>query len=189
MVKNSTSIDEINSRVINCKLCSLSLTRKNAVPGMGYKNSKIFIVGEGPGKNEDERGIPFVGSAGKILNEALYQSGIQRKDVYITNIVKCRPPNNRVPFISEINTCTTEYLQQEFKIISPSVICILGATALKTLLNLKNITSYRGRLIVRNSFNYFITYHPAAIIYNNKLKEIFFNDIKKLSYMMRTENI
>jgi DNA polymerase len=169
-------------------LCGLSTTRKNAVPGSGSITKKIILIGEAPGKNEDERGFPFVGSAGKILDQALNGARIERKEIYISNVVKCRPPNNRVPTDEEIGVCTSKYLNKEIDIISPKIICILGATALKSILGLKYMTSYRGRIVNRPPLKYFITYHPAATIYNTKLKQIFFEDIQKLAKIVNAQD-
>ncbi len=135
-VPQNESLESIKNKVIHCILCNLSVTRKNAVPGSGSLSKKLILIGEAPGKNEDETGIPFVGGAGKILDQALVNAGIARKDTYITNVVKCRPPNNRIPNEEEIRICTDHYLKKEIRIISPKVICILGATALKSLLGL-----------------------------------------------------
>jgi uracil-DNA glycosylase len=182
------SLESIKKEVIQCVLCGLSITRKNAVPGSGSINRKIILIGEAPGKNEDETGSPFVGSAGKILDQALIDARIERKEIYITNVVKCRPPNNRVPTDEEIRICTSEYLKKEIDIISPKIICILGATALKSLLGLKSMTPYRGKIVKRPPLKYFITYHPAATIYNNKLKQIFFEDIQKLAKIVNAQD-
>jgi len=182
------TLELIKNYVINCVLCDLSITRKNAVPGTGGKDSKIILIGEAPGKNEDETGYPFVGNAGKILDQAIIEAQLERKEIYITNVVKCRPPNNRVPTDEEIRICTSNYLQKEIDIISPKIICILGATALKSLLGLKNITQYRGQIVNRTPFRYFITYHPAATIYNNKLKQIFFEDIQRLAKIVNAQD-
>lgn len=175
--------------MINCVLCDLARNRTKAVPGYGNLEADVIFVGEAPGKNEDEQGIPFVGSAGKILDKALNEAGFERNDVFITNVVKCRPPQNRVPLEIEINTCTSEYLKKELSIISPKIVCILGATALKSLLGLEHMSSYRGKIVSRPPLRYFVTYHPAATIYNNKLKEAFFSDIKKLFNLINGENM
>jgi DNA polymerase len=167
----------------------LSKFRINAVPGNGNFNAKVAFVGEAPGKNEDEKGVPFVGSAGKVLDKALEEAGFSREEVYITNVVKCRPPNNRVPNELEIDTCTSAYLKVELRTISPQIICILGATALKSLLGLEHMTSYRGKTISRPPLRYFVTYHPAATIYNNKLKQTFYSDIQKLFNLVKGENM
>jgi uracil-DNA glycosylase len=182
------SLESIKKEVIQCVLCGLSITRKNAVPGSGSINRKIILIGEAPGKNEDETGSPFVGSAGKILDQALIDARIERKEIYITNVVKCRPPNNRVPTDEEIRICTNQYLKKEIDIVSPKIICILGATALKSLLGLKSMTPYRGKIVKRPPLKYFITYHPAATIYNNKLKQIFFEDIQKLAKIVNAQD-
>jgi len=181
-------LESIKNGVIRCVLCGLSITRKNAVPGSGNISRKIILIGEAPGKNEDETGSPFVGSAGKILDQALIAARLERNDIYITNVVKCRPPNNRVPTDEEIRICTSEYLKKEIDIISPKIICILGATALKSLLGLKYMTPYRGRIVNRPPLRYFITYHPAATIYNNKLKQIFFEDIQSLAKIVNAQD-
>ena len=165
----------------------MSKSRINAVPGTGNIDDKIILVGEAPGKNEDEKGVPFIGSAGKILDKALTESGLNREDVYITNIVKCRPPNNRVPTEIEIDICTNAYLKNEIKLISPKIICIMGATALKSLLGLKYLNKHRGKVLEVLSNKYFVTYHPAATIYNIKLKEVFFEDIKKLAQIVKED--
>jgi DNA polymerase len=182
------SLESIKNKVMHCILCDLSVTRKNAVPGSGSLSKKLILIGEAPGKNEDETGIPFVGGAGKILDQALVNAGIARKDTYITNVVKCRPPNNRIPNEEEIRICTDHYLKKEIRIISPKVICILGATALKSLLGLEYMTHHRGKIINRQPLKYFITYHPAATIYNNKLKQVFFDDIKVLAGIVNNED-
>jgi uracil-DNA glycosylase len=184
----SGSLELIKNKVINCVLCGLSTTRNYAVPGAGSITKKIILIGEAPGKNEDERGFPFVGSAGKILDQALIGARIERKEIYITNVVKCRPPNNRVPTDEEIGICTSEYLNKEIDIISPKIICILGSTALKSLLGIKYMTPYRGQIVNRPPLKYFITYHPAATIYNNKLKHIFFEDIQKLAKIVNAQD-
>jgi uracil-DNA glycosylase len=187
-VPQNESLESIKNKVIDCILCDLSVTRKNAVPGSGSLSKKLILIGEAPGKNEDETGIPFVGGAGKILDQALVNAGIARKDTFITNVVKCRPPNNRIPSEEEIKICTDHYLKKEIQIISPKVICILGATALKSLLGLEHMTHHRGKIINRPPLKYFITYHPAATIYNNKLKQVFFDDIKVLAGIVNKED-
>ena len=121
------------------------------------------------------------------MDQALFNAGIARKDTFITNVVKCRPPNNRIPTEEEIKICTDHYLKKEIRIISPKVICILGATALKSLLGLEHMTHHRGKIINRPPLKYFITYHPAATIYNNKLKQVFFDDIKVLAGIVNKE--
>ena len=173
------SLNVIKRNVKICKKCNLSNTRKNAVPGKGNKNAELVFVGEAPGRNEDLKGEPFVGSAGKKLDEALKNSGLSRNEVYITNIVKCRPPKNRIPNDNEKIMCS-DYLENEISIINPKIICLMGNTAYHSILQGKEISKNHGKLLYKKDRVYFITFHPAAIIYNQKLEEIFNDDIKKL---------
>jgi DNA polymerase len=184
LIDKTKLYNDVKINVINCQLCKLCNSRNNAVPGQGNLDAKILFVGEAPGKNEDKRGLPFIGFAGKLLEEALKKSGIGRGKVYITNVVKCRPPNNRIPDKNEINTCLS-YLKKEIQIISPTIVCILGATALQSLLNLKNMQLYHGKTITFDNIKYFITYHPAATIYNSDLKELFFKEINLVVNMIK----
>ncbi len=174
-----SSLDEVKNQVITCTKCDLCKTRKNSVPGNGNYNTKIIFVGEAPGRNEDNAGEPFVGAAGKKLSDALDYAGISRDNVYITNIVKCRPPNNRVPTEAEKNSCKN-YLESEISLINPKVICIMGNTAYQSILGGSNITKERGKFIKKNGKTYFLTVHPAALIYNQNLIETLKNDMKKL---------
>jgi DNA polymerase len=173
------SIDRIKAEVINCKLCNLCVNRRNAVPGEGNSNASIMFIGEAPGRNEDERGKPFVGSAGKILDETLEKVGIVRSRIFVTNIVKCRPPGNRVPTELERRVCKN-YLEREISIISPKIICILGRTAFESLLGGGSILGNRGKFIEKGNRLYFLTIHPAAIIYNNKLRSALEKDMLTL---------
>ena len=169
----------IRQEVIECTKCELSKTRIKSVPGKGNFKSEVIFVGEAPGKNEDLYGEPFIGIAGKRLSMALDEAGILREDIYITNIVKCRPPKNRVPSTTERNTCQ-EYLKQEISIIKPKIICILGNTAFNSLLGGSEIIKHRGRLVRKEKQLYFITIHPAATIYNQDLIKVLKSDIVKL---------
>ena len=180
----SDQIDTLRLKVISCVKCSLSKSRTNAVPGKGNPEAEIFFIGEAPGRNEDLKGEPFVGSAGKILSEALDYAGISRDDVFITNVVKCRPPENRLPLLEEKDACS-EHLSKELEIIKPKIICILGNTAYNSLLGGDSITKNRGKIIEKNGQKYFLTIHPAAAIYNPELKDVLKNDIKALADNLR----
>jgi DNA polymerase len=189
---SNDSLEKIASEVIGCPLCKLSRSRRNAVPGDGQLSSKIMFVGEAPGKNEDEQGKPFVGAAGMILNQALEKAGIKRAEVFITNVVKCRPPGNRVPENDERSICR-QYLDRQISLIEPKIICILGRTAYSSILGGKSITKNRGKIMERNGQKYFLTIHPAAAIYNKNLRSVLNNDlfllskeIKKMEYDKRT---
>jgi DNA polymerase len=177
---SNDSLEKIASEVIGCPLCKLSRTRKNAVPGEGQLASKIMFIGEAPGKNEDEQGKPFVGPAGRLLNQALEKAGIKRADIFITNVVKCRPPGNRVPENDECSACR-QYLDRQISLIMPKIICILGSTAYSSILGGKSITKNRGKVMERNGQKYFLTIHPAAAIYNKNLRSLLNNDLFKLS--------
>jgi len=177
-------LEIIKQNVIKCTKCELCKTRTNAVPGKGNFQSDVIFVGEAPGRNEDKNGEPFVGVAGKKLSIALEEAGISRDEVYITNIVKCRPPNNRVPNTSERNTCQ-EYLKEEISIIKPKIICILGNTAFNSILGGSEITKFRGKIVRKDNQLYFLTIHPAATIYNQKLIDVLKNDIVKLFDLIR----
>ena len=172
-------LEKIKQKVTECTKCELSITRNKSVPGKGNYKSDVIFVGEAPGKNEDMKGEPFIGIAGKKLSLALESVGITRDEVYITNIVKCRPPKNRVPTTTERDTCQN-YLKKEIDIIKPKIICVLGNTAFNSLLDGKEIMKFRGKIVRKNNQLYFLTIHPAATIYNQKLINVLKKDIKKL---------
>lgn len=179
-----SELEIIRQKVTECTKCELSKTRTNAVPGKGNFQSDVIFVGEAPGRNEDKNGEPFVGIAGQRLNLALDNAGVLRESIYITNVVKCRPPNNRVPTISERNTCQ-DYLQKEISIIKPKIICILGNTAFNSILGGSEITKYRGKIVKKDKQFYFLTVHPAATIYNQELITVLKEDIAKLFDLIR----
>ena len=172
-------LEKIKQKVTECTKCELSITRNKSVPGKGNYKSDVIFVGEAPGKNEDMKGEPFIGIAGKKLSLALESVGITRDEVYITNIVKCRPPKNRVPTTTERDTCQN-YLKKEIDIIKPKIICVLGNTAFNSLLDGKEIMKFRGKIVRKNNQLYFLTIHPAATIYNQKLIGVLKKDMKKL---------
>ncbi|KFM21181.1 uracil-DNA glycosylase protein [Marine Group I thaumarchaeote SCGC AAA799-B03] len=177
-------LEVIKQNVIKCTKCDLCKTRTNSVPGKGNFQSDVIFVGEAPGRNEDKNGEPFVGAAGKKLSAALEGAGISREEVYITNVVKCRPPNNRVPNTKERDTCK-KYLKEEISIIKPKIICVLGNTAFNSILGGSEITKFRGKLVRKDSQLYFLTIHPAATIYNQELISTLNEDIVKLFDLIR----
>ena len=174
------SLEKIAAEVRGCPLCKLARTRKNAVPGEGQLAAKIMFVGEAPGRSEDEKGRPFVGAAGRILDDMLKKAGIERSEVFITNVVKCRPPGNRVPEEDEAEACRP-YLDRQIALIRPRVICILGRTAYSSLLGGSSITANRGKIVEKAGQKYFLTIHPAAAIYNRSLLSVLEADLKKLA--------
>ena len=176
---SSKSLEQVRNQVISCTKCELCKTRNNSVPGKGNYNSEIIFIGEAPGRSEDKAGEPFVGAAGKKLSDALEYAGISRDSIYITNVVKCRPPSNRIPTQEEKESCK-KYLELEISLIKPKVICIMGNTAYQSILGGSNITKERGKFVREDGKIYFLTIHPAAVIYNQKLLDSLKNDIKKL---------
>ena len=184
--KHEDSLEKIAAEIRGCPLCKLSRTRKNAVPGEGQLAAKIMFIGEAPGRSEDEKGKPFVGAAGRILDELLKKAGIERSQVFITNTVKCRPPNNRMPDDDEVAACKP-YLDRQTALIKPKVICILGKTAYSSLLGGNSITANRGKMVERSGQKYFLTIHPAAAIYNKSLLSVLEADLKKLSIEIKKE--
>jgi uracil-DNA glycosylase family 4 len=184
--KHEDSLEKIAVDVRGCPLCKLARTRKNAVPGEGQISAKIMFIGEAPGRSEDEKGKPFVGAAGRILDSLLKKAGIERSQVFITNIVKCRPPNNRVPEEDELVACRP-YLDRQIALIKPKVICILGRTAYSSILGGSSITADRGKIVERSGQKYFSTFHPAAVIYNKSLRSTLEADLKKLAAEINKE--
>jgi uracil-DNA glycosylase len=186
---SNDSIEKIATEVVGCSLCKLSRSRKNAVPGDGQTSAKIIFIGEAPGRNEDEKGRPFIGVAGRILDDALQKAGIERSQVFITNIVKCRPPGNRIPEDNEVAACRP-YLDRQISLIAPRIICILGATAYSSILGGKSIKQNRGKIVKRKGQKYLITIHPAAAIYNKNLRHVLEDDLSSLSHeIKKTENL
>lgn len=185
-------IKKIEEEIKNCKKCRLWKERKNPVPGEGNYNAKLMLIGEAPGKNEDEEGRPFVGNAGKILNNALEKNGIDRKSVYITNVVKCHPPKNRAPYEDEIKKCS-HYLQKQIELINPEIIATLGNFSTKTIFRFfgfkeEAISKLHGKIFVSplHNIKIFPTFHPAACIYNPFLLDKFEKDIEKLAEIFKS---
>ena len=180
----SSELQLIHSEILECTKCELHKSRTNAVPGEGPYDARIMFVGEGPGQNEDEQSRPFVGAAGKFLTELLESIGLKRSNVFITNIVKCRPPNNRAPRKPEIETCNP-YLQSQIKLINPRIVCALGTPAITTLIGDEYSASrFHGKPLTKGGVTLLPMYHPAAALYDASLKETLFHDfqiLKKLS--------
>jgi DNA polymerase len=177
--------NSIVEAVRSCRACPLHRLRTNAVPGEGNLEAKVMFVGEAPGRSEDEQGRPFVGAAGQLLNELLLKAGLRRENVYITNVVKCRPPNNRTPTEEEVAACVG-FLRQEIALVRPKVIVALGNTAGSTIMGLagrqwRGVTAERGRkakvTVEGVEVTVVPTYHPAAALYRPDLKELLAEDI------------
>ncbi len=186
-------MENIKSEVLNCRKCELWKTRKNPVVGEGSLKARIMFIGEAPGFNEDLQGRPFVGKAGKVLNELIESIGLRREDVYITNVVKCRPPENRDPTPEEIEKCSP-YIDRQIKIIRPEIICTLGKHSTSYIfkkfgLPHDNISRIHGKIYrVKNLFYDLLViplYHPAVAVYNADMKSELVEDFKivKEEYM------
>jgi uracil-DNA glycosylase len=169
--KKAQRLEVLAKEIRVCVKCPLHESRKNAVPGDGKPTSKFMIIGEAPGKEEDETGHPFVGASGRFLNSVLEGTGIKREDFFITNTVKCRPPKNRTPKKNEIDTCTSNYLFEQIELIKPKLIMLLGGVAAKKLLGVKSVGEARGRVLEREGRSYIVGYHPAVRFYREDLAE------------------
>ena len=176
----------------NCQ-CELRKTATRAVLGQGNASSEIVFIGEAPGKKEDEEGVPFIGSAGKFLSELLDSIGLKREDIYITNIVKYRPPGNRDPEPKEKEDCN-EWLINELKIISPKLIVFLGRHAMSRFFPELKISEAHGKLIIKKfpefeeKLHFLPLYHPAAALYNGSMRDILIKDFKKISKALKGIN-
>lgn len=170
--------EELEESIKGCNKCKLCNGRRNIVFGTGNKEADLMLIGEGPGADEDIQGIPFVGKAGQLMNKAFIGLGIKREEVYIANIVKCRPPNNRDPEKDEAMTCIN-YLRNQVMLVKPKVIVLLGRIALTNILGEEyKITASRGKLIEKNDITYIPTWHPAALLRDETKKIDFWNDLK-----------
>ena len=174
------NIEELKQDIKDCQKCKLCSTRQNIVFGEGNENAEIMFIGEGPGGDEDKIGEPFVGKAGQLMNKAFDVVGIKREEVYIANIVKCRPPNNRDPEEDEVTACM-DYLRNQVMIIKPKIIVLLGRIALQNILGKEyKISSVRGNWIEKKGIMYMSTWHPAALLRDETKKIDFLNDLKKV---------
>ncbi|MEM2114417.1 MAG: uracil-DNA glycosylase [Candidatus Caldarchaeum sp.] len=178
------TLEEIAEEIRRCNLCPLWRGRTNAVPGEGNQQAEVMIVGEGPGEEEDLQGRPFVGRSGRLLTEAMEKAGLRREEVYITNVVKCRPPENREPSPEERSTCVGKYLFRQMEAVKPRMVLLLGSVAVQTLLGKPSITAVRGRAFEKDGIVYFCTYHPAAALYNPANKTTFFKDLEKAKTLL-----
>ena len=172
--------EELEEVVKQCRKCRLCETRKNVVFGVGNREADIMFIGEGPGADEDAQGEPFVGKAGKLMNMAFDMLGIKREELYIANIVKCRPPNNRNPQDDEAENCL-DYLRNQVILVKPKIIVLLGSVALKNVLGKEyGITASRGKWLERKGILYMPTWHPAALLRDENKKIDFIKDLKQV---------
>lgn len=189
MKKPQIPLDVLRAQVEACRLCPLSEGRTNTVFGTGNPHARVLIIGEAPGKNEDLQGEPFVGAAGKYLNELLGYAGIEREDVFIANVLKCRPPGNRNPLPAEIETCTP-YLREQTRTIDPAFIVTLGNFATKFVLKTdRGITGLHGKLFQAGKFKVFPVFHPAAAIYDRTKRADLEDDFVTLGRLLREAGV
>ena len=179
-----SSLESLHAQVLACQDCALHEGRTHAVPGEGSHSADLMFVGEGPGYHEDRQGRPFVGAAGQFLNELLVSIGLQREDVFITNMVKCRPPGNRDPFPSEMETCS-KYLEAQIAAIAPKIIVPLGRHALARWFPNESIGKVRARPRQVDGITIFPLYHPAAALHNGSLRATIEQDFAKLGELLK----
>ena len=175
-----SSWEELEKTCTSCTKCKLCENRNKVVIGKGNKNAKIMFIGEGPGADEDREGLPFVGKAGKLMDKAFDGIGVNKEEIYIANIVKCRPPNNRNPEYEEADACK-EYLDSQISLIKPEIIVLLGSVALKNVLGKEyGITACRGKWFEKEGIKIFPTFHPAALLRDEAKKIEFWKDLKEV---------
>jgi uracil-DNA glycosylase family 4 len=185
---NVQTLDEIRRELGDCRRCKLHRTRRTIVFGEGNEKAKLMLIGEGPGYDEDVQGRPFVGKAGQLLTKIIQSIHLEREEVYITNIIKCRPPQNRNPEPDEIQSCHP-FLQKQIQSIQPKMICALGTFAAQTLLSTNaKITALRGRFFDLGGIQVLPTYHPAYLLRNPERKREVWEDMKQISGWMAKED-
>jgi DNA polymerase len=177
-------LDDLNTKMSACTRCALRSGCTQVVPGAGSAKAEIMFIGEAPGKKEDELGVPFVGAAGKFLDEMLSSIQLERKNVYIANVCKCRPPENRDPLPEEISACWP-WLLEQIKAIQPELIVTLGRHSMERFLTGQKISQIHGTLVIKTipgigKQNFYTLYHPAAALYNGSMRETLLADFKKI---------
>ncbi|MBU1089699.1 uracil-DNA glycosylase [Patescibacteria group bacterium] len=183
--EKATALEEIAEKIKNCQKCRLHEQRTNTVPGAGNPDADVLFIGEGPGRDEDLQGEPFVGAAGKFLNQMLESIGWTRADVFIANVVKCRPPGNRDPEPKEVETCW-DFLNQQVEIIKPKLIVTLGRHSMNRFLPGLRISSAHGNPVRRKDGRIFLPlYHPAAALYSPSQKEAHLADFAKIPAILK----
>ena len=181
---NDDTLEKIREDIGDCKRCRLCSTRTHIVFGSGNPKADLVFVGEAPGADEDMHGLPFVGKAGQLLTKIIESIHLQREDVYICNVIKCRPPNNRFPEKDEITTCSP-FLLRQLEAIKPKIICCLGAAAAQTLLRTKSSIGWlRGRFQDYRGAKIIVTYHPAYLLRNPEAKRDVWEDMKKIRALL-----
>jgi uracil-DNA glycosylase family 4 len=174
-----SALNDLSKEINSCRLCEIAKNRTHAVPGEGAENADIMFIGEAPGWNEDQQARPFVGAAGQFLDELIRSIGLDRQKVFIANVIKCRPPDNRDPLPTEITNCRP-FLEQQIQFIAPKIIVTLGRYSMGMFFPGKTISKIHGTHQTVNGITYFAMYHPAAALHQGNLRETLKQDIKKL---------
>jgi DNA polymerase len=177
-------LDRIHEEIETCEKCPLHITRLNPVPGEGPVDAKLMLVGEAPGAREDESGRPFVGRSGDLLTTLLSGIGLSRSDVFITSVLKSRPPKNRTPTRSEIQACRP-YLERQIEIINPQIVVLLGGVAVSSIIGPWKMAEAHGKFYEGGKHTFFITYHPAAALRFPKVKDVMVADFDVLMQELR----
>jgi uracil-DNA glycosylase len=185
-VNAESTLASIANKITLCKNCELSRTRKNAVPGSGPFDANIMLIGEGPGFHEDNQGLPFVGASGKFLTQLLNDGGVPRESVFITNVVKCRPPENRDPQPKELQACSV-FLEEQITAINPMIIVTLGRFSMARYFEKARIGTIHGQAKLHNGRLIVPMYHPAAALHQPKLRSVIMEDFSRLKGMIDKE--
>jgi len=189
MSEETDNLEKIAKEVSACEKCKLYPTRKKAVPGDGPANAKIMFIGEGPGFHENEQGRPFVGAAGKFLSDLLASIGMKREEVFITNVVKCRPPQNRDPEVDELKACNA-YLERQIALINPKVIVTLGRFSMEKFFPGSKVSAIHGQARTIGGRLVVAMFHPAAALHQPQYKSLIEQDFKKLpEYIAKVEAV
>jgi DNA polymerase len=181
------SLEEVASQVRNCHDCPLSQGRTNAVPGEGPSDARIMFIGEGPGHHEDRLGRPFVGAAGSFLEELLASIGLKRQDVFIANMIKCRPPNNRDPLPAEVAECG-KYLDRQIELLAPELVVTLGRFSMAKFIQNETISRARGKLRKISGLNVYPVMHPAAALHRQELRKTIESDFLAIPGLLERED-
>lgn len=178
-----STLTELYEEIAGCRRCILAQSRKNPVPGEGPQNAQVLFIGEGPGFHEDQQGRPFVGAAGHFLEELLAEIGLTREDVYICNVIKCRPPQNRDPLPEEIEACKP-FLDRQIEIISPQMIVTLGRFSMERYFPGAKISQVHGQPRKIGGIIYYPIYHPAAALHQPKWRQVVQDDMSRIPQIL-----
>lgn len=184
-MNDEKKLEKLAGQIKVCTRCELHRSRTKAVPGEGPTHAELMLIGEGPGATEDKQGRPFVGASGRFLDQLLEQAGVTRADVWITNVVKCRPPGNRDPLTDEVETCTSNYLQRQIEIVNPSIIVTLGRHSMGLFFKGAKITQIHGQM--RKAGDRFVIpmFHPAAALHQQSLRSTIMADFAGLPELLK----